>query len=74
MVGHLRVRVWLGVSNLRLLLRRPRPLRMLLMVRRLRLLRLVRRCLGPEAERGKGEGELARPMREELTWLGSGAG
>ena len=73
MVGHLRVRVWLGVSNLRLLLRRPRPLRMLLMVRRLRLRRL-RRCLGPEAERRKGEGELARPMREELTWLGSGAG
>ena len=73
MVGHLRVRVWLGVSNLRLLLRRPRPLRMLLMLRR-RLLRRLRRCLGPEAERRKGEGELARPMREELTWLGSGAG
>ena len=74
MVGHLRVRVWLGVSNLRLLLRRPRPLRMLLLMLLRRRLRRLRRCLGPEAERRKGEGELARPMREELTWLGSGAG
>jgi len=40
----------------------------LVRLRRLRRVRRLRRCLGSEAERGKGEGELVCAISEEVTW------